>query len=366
MGLDPHLGGMKVDITSTISDKDVLKRLVSDLEDYEGTPIYCGMDTETTMKSAEDVGLEDVFIQGSPAYIIKKGSKLYPQKLPFLFSFAALHPTTYKTISGAFIIDKEVSPDIQKLIDLTIPVIHNLKFDRWELANIGITMHKNFFDTAILAKLVRPFNKNNSLDSLSKLFNLATKKLDYFKSGNRALPKSGDYHDYYLHAPDKMLEYAKVDSEAALLLFFELIKEVKALGIKQDVLLNMRTLDMLFRMERRGLRLDIDKIKGDRKVLNDLKTRILLSGVLPEGFNYNSPDQRKKFVRQYDYGKHIWKTDSGGDSTDGEALKAIHDIIDDEYGKAAIKTIVRLQKIDKLKSTFIDGLLELEQNGRIS
>ena len=64
-------------------------------------------------------------------------------------------------------------------------------------------------------------------------------------------------------------------------------------------------------------------------------------------------------------GKHIWKTDKGEPSTDGEALKGIHDRIDDEYGKKAIEVIVRLQKIDKLKSTFIDGLLELVQGDRV-
>ena len=58
---------------------------------------------------------------------------------------------------------------------------------------------------------------------------------------------TSSYDDYYLYAPEKMLEYAKVDAEADLLLFRELMKEVKALGIQQDVLLNMRTLDMLYR-----------------------------------------------------------------------------------------------------------------------
>jgi len=353
-----------------VSDEDVLSKLCNDLEIAKSAencpPLYCSMDTETTMKHAEDVGLEELFIAGSPAYIIKKGkSKLYPQRLPFLFSFATLHPETYKMVSGSVLITAETATNIQRLINATIPIVHNLKFDRWQLDNVGVKMHRNFFDTAVLAKLVRPFNRDNSLDNLCNVFDLPVQKLDYFKKGSKGLPKSGDYHDYYLYAPEKMLEYAKVDAEADLLLFRELMKEVKALGIQQDVLLNMRTLDMLYRMERRGLKLDFAKIERDRVALNELKANILLSGILPDSFNYNSPKQILSFVKQFDYGKHIWKTDKGEPSTDGEALKGIHDRIDDEYGKTAIKTIVRLQKIDKLKSTFIDGLLELAQGERV-
>lgn len=224
-----------------------------------------------------------------------------------------------------------VKPGIETII------FHNAGFDLpvgqkqrlWELS----IPNEKFECTATMAKL----SQNNRLAGLKSL-------------AKELLGESDDQIVTYQEAvknSEKFLLYAVKDADLTFRLFPILQKELKDKGLSQlyeEV--EKPFIKVNIECQTNGLQLDLEKIQ---EKLLELKSKINSeSKILPEGLNWNSPIQLKRFI----YGDlgEVVQFLKGKPSTSSKALEKLK-------GNAFVETILRLkeykasiQQLEQLKN----------------
>jgi len=235
--------------------------------------------------------------------------------------------------------------------DKTIDKIgHNLKSDIVILSRLGIKVQNITFDSMIAQYLINPSQSSYSINEIGREY-LNTYGVDeeslFGKGKNKkrfidlSKEELGNYLSFMLHTVLNLESKMK-----------EIIKEQEMLELYYNVELPL--VEVLGSMEHYGFKIDIDELKRLGKEydeeINSLTKEIYTLADME--FNINSPKQLGEVLFDKLSLPVIKKTKTGY-SSDAEVLdklKEQHPIID---------KVLRYRQIVKLKSTYIDGLLNL-------
>ena len=227
---------------------------------------------------------------------------------------------------------------------------HDLKSDIIILKRLGIEVESIVFDSMIAAYLINPSQTSYSINNISKEYLGYYGKDEEILLGKGKSKKSfdelskeevGDYLAFLLDTVFNIEDNMK-----------KIIEEQEMLELYYDVELPL--VEVLGSMEYYGFKIDKEELNGLREEYNeeiDTLTRDIYELADIE-FNINSPKQLGEILFEKLSLPVIKKTKTGY-STDVEVL----DKLKEQH--PIINKILRYRQIVKLKSTYIDGLLNL-------
>jgi DNA polymerase-1 len=236
------------------------------------------------------------------------------------------------------------------LEDISVAKIgQNMKYDISILANYGIDVQGQMFDTMIAHYLVQP-DLRHGLDYLAELY------LNYkMVSIDELIGKKGAHQKSFRSVPlEQAKEYSGEDADITFQLRDILQAELRKHGlIRLFSEIEMPLVKILSRIERTGVNLNVDALKISSLALKNELIAIEKSIYDKAGceFNIGSPKQlgeilfdrlkisdkaKKTKTKQYATGEEVL-----------EFLKGEHPIVDD---------ILEYRSIKKLVSTYIDAL----------
>jgi DNA polymerase-1 len=321
-----------------LSKKDyrlILKR--GELESLIDTIRKKGMvcvDTETTSKehlTAELVGI---------SFCIEPGVAYY---LPLGHTYLGAGPQL-DTREAIGLLKPVLTDDKVKKIG------QNIKYDAEVLARYDIELKGLFFDTMVASYVIDPTLRQHNLDYLAQHY-LSYKMLSYDEVTEHAKDKNFASVDI-----NRAKEYSCEDAEITLLLtsiLEEKLRDTDNYALFRD--LEMRLIPVLMDMEMAGIKIDVDFLKAMSEAfaheLSLIEQKVFdLAG---EGFNINSPQQLGYIL--FEKLKLPWRKKTRkktGYSTDVEVLTelAVHHEVPN--------LLLRFRTISKLKSTYLDALVE--------
>lgn len=228
-----------------------------------------------------------------------------------------------------------------------LKVGQNLKFDEWVLGRHDLPLDGPRFDTMLASYVLDPGRMSHGLDDLVLGY------LDHRMMPFGELFEPGDrLKDILSVDPDRLGLYAAEDADYTLQLY-EVIEPLLAdsgmAGLFHD--LEMPVAAVLLRMERNGIKIDLDFLEELRErfeaEMTDLKVRIIASA--GEDFNIQSPKQLSVILFEKLGLKPVKKTATGW-STDVSVLTALAD----EHELPAL--ILEYRQVAKLQNTYVETL----------
>jgi len=313
-----------------ILNREELKSLI---ETIRKKGMVC-LDTETTSKdylTAELVGI---------SFCLEPGIAYY---LPLGHTYGGVVPQIDTDDASGLLKDILCDDRVKK-------IGQNIKYDAEVLARYHIDLKGLSFDTMVASYVIDPSLRQHNLDYLAQHY-LSYKMLSYDEV-------TGHDKDKTLASVDvnKAKEYSCEDAEITLLLksiLEEKLKSTDNFALFQD--LEMRLIPVLMDMEMTGIKVDVDFFKSMSEAfadeLSSIERRIFdLAG---EEFNINSPQQLGNIL--FEKLKLPWKKKTRkktGYSTDVEVLTELavqHEVPN---------LLLRFRTISKLKSTYLDALVE--------
>lgn len=245
------------------------------------------------------------------------------------------------------------NPDIKK-------IGQNIKYDWLVLARHGISLQGVSFDTMIASYLINPSKRAHNLDQIALDF------LDHKTISYKEITGKGKNAIGFEQVPlDKAIPYACEDADITLMVADILKPRLEELGVMELFeKVELPLIPVLMRMEQKGIFVDTKRLQTLSKSFGHQLDRLeeeiyLLAG---EKFNINSSQQlgyilfeklnlpvQKKTKKRTGY-----STDFSVLST----LSGIHELP---------AHILRHRTLSKLKSTYIDALMDLvhPETGRI-
>lgn len=240
------------------------------------------------------------------------------------------------------------------------PVIgHNLKFDCHFSANAGVMLGRDLVCSQNTECLIYEYANGFSLDSCSQRHGVTVKlgqpMYDHLSRTFGVPTTKKSMSEYWkLAGNDKMaVDYACGDGVSAI----ELYQKQKTKMVENELLtvysLENRLIWTLFRMERRGVRLDMDYLSKLNGIIDAQLAEAL--ECLPKGFNARSPLQVRAWCEKH--GKTNWpKTVKGNPSFDEKFLNSF----------VEGQMVVRVRKWKHLSSSFVTPLVEEHEfKGRV-
>ena len=240
-----------------------------------------------------------------------------------------------------------------------IKVGHNVKFDARSISKYyGELPVKPFRDTMILQHLI---NENLTSYSLENL-------IAHNYNKHNAYARDGKLGKIIDTVPfDMAARYVHLDARWTWMLYERMSRYLKTqeelnASLHQD----SDVLYVLMQMENAGITVDHRRLKTLGKELDDKMQQILLglSDFAPVGFNPDSTKHKQQFLfnkkREGGLGlKPVKQTKKGAPSVDEESLTKLQ-------GKhPAIDLLLQWSETQKLKSTYVDGLLPKLYKGRL-
>lgn len=319
-------------IYKTITSESDLKDLVYVIKDFYKE---ISVDTETTSVdplTCELVGISISHKEGFGYYIPVQ--KYLQQKMLWDDPANFLTVEVVRSYLNQILEDESISK-----------VLHNAKYDLHVLGRYGFNVSGNIFDTMICAWVLGNVSMARyGLKHLTKT-KLGFEMLEYKEvAGNKP---------FYLVDLPLATQYAAADTDMTLRLKN---KEMDVLAnypsLNNTLNLELAAIPVLKRMEEKGTPLDEEYLEQSGKLLN-AQAKILANRVYDEfgcRFNLNSPEQLLQVLN---------KNKINVTSTDEAALKA------NEDKHPGIKYILDYRKRLKLKSVYVEGMLNKLKNGRI-
>ncbi|MDF2577046.1 MAG: polA [Chlamydiales bacterium] len=226
---------------------------------------------------------------------------------------------------------------------------HNVKYDLHILANHGIAVANISFDTMIASYLLHPDTYRHNLDDLS------IEHFQYIKVPIESLIGKGKKQISMLEVPLLLISnYCCEDVDMTCRLKYKLEEELK----QRDLFALLKEVELplikiLFRMERAGIYVDTEFLK---KLGQEVETQLsrLENNVYElagEQFNLNSPKQLSQIL----YEKlQLSLPKKGGTSfsTGADILESI------KWQHPIVSTILEYRSLEKLRSTYINSLIE--------
>ncbi|MCL1814762.1 MAG: DNA polymerase I [Treponema sp.] len=236
-----------------------------------------------------------------------------------------------------------------------IVAAHNAKYDYKVSRGWGIERWKcRIWDTMIAAWVVDPERLNYNLDSLaSYFFNYTPVRYD------SVVPKGGTFDDAPL---ETACRYSAEDADLTLRIMRFLGPRLeKADSLKLFMELEMPLLPILAEMEGEGIRIEKETLASYGTELTKEMNKVQNEtwAMVGHEFNLGSPKQLQEVLFSERKLTPIKKIKTGF-STDVDVLEELarHDPVP--------ALILRHRSLSKLKSTYIDGLVDLaDKNGRV-
>ncbi|MFI5272515.1 MAG: DNA polymerase I [Ktedonobacterales bacterium] len=245
---------------------------------------------------------------------------------------------------------------------LTDPAVgkvgHNAKYDMMVLARHGVVVEGLTFDTMVAAYLLNPGRRNLGLkeQAFEQLGIIMQPISDLIGSGKKQITMA--------QVPIRLAaDYAGPDADMTLRLMRLLEPKLRAAELEhlfREV--EVPLVPVLARMELAGLRADrafLQRMGGELdEQLKALERETY--GAVGHEFNLNSPKQLGEILFSELKLPHGRKTKTGYsvEAAVLEGLRGAHDVVD---------LILEYRTLSKLKSTYVDGLLELinPEDGRV-
>jgi DNA polymerase-1 len=317
-----------------------MEKLAKVLENKE----VFAIDTETTSKhpmEAELVGISFSYMDDTGFYIpighTNTGEIEQPEKEEILRIFKPVLE----------------NPEVQK-------VGQNIKYDYIVLANYGIRIEGIVFDTMIASHLLNPAIRGHSLDNIAmNLFGYKT--ISYEEIAGKGKNQIGFEETPITEA----VNYAAEDADLTFMAYGELkkqLREQELLSLMEKV--EVPLISVLANMEMAGIKVDAKALKHLSKTFAaEMKTlEQEIYDLAGEEFNINSSQQLGVILFEKLGLKTIKKTKKKtGYSTDVEVLTKLAEIHE------LPKKLLRYRTLGKLKSTYVESLLQLihTKTGRI-
>lgn len=307
------------------TEEDMLK-----LRDFFMTKSFLSLDTETTSTNtidAELVGLSFSVSENEAFYVPVPADSQQAQNIVNIFKPVYEQPSILK-------------------------IGQNIKYDMEVLANYGVELAGEMFDTMLAHYLLQPEQRHNMDDMAETYLGYRTIHIDELIG-----PKGKGQKSMRDLPPEEVYEYAAEDADVTLKLKNLLEPKLKESGVWQLFSeVEMPLVRVLASMERNGVRLDTDSLKETSQILtarmNDIEQEIYrLAG---EEFNIASPRQ----VGEILFGKmkiveKPKKTKTGQYVTSEEVLQQLR-------GKSEIVgKILEHRGLKKLLGTYVDALPKL-------
>lgn len=307
------------------TEEDMLK-----LRDFFMTKSFLSLDTETTSTNtidAELVGLSFSVSENEAFYVPVPADRQQAQNIVNIFKPVYEQPSILK-------------------------IGQNIKYDMEVLANYGVELAGEMFDTMLAHYLLQPEQRHNMDDMAETYLGYRTIHIDELIG-----PKGKGQKSMRDLPPEEVYEYAAEDADVTLKLKNLLEPKLHEAGVWQLFSeVEMPLVPVLASMERNGVRLDTDSLKETSQILtarmNDIEQEIYrLAG---EEFNIASPRQ----VGEILFGKmkiveKPKKTKTGQFVTSEEVLQQLR-------GKSEIVgKILEHRGLKKLLGTYVDALPKL-------
>ena len=230
-------------------------------------------------------------------------------------------------------------------------IMHNAPFDLHFSANAGVYLGRYCEDTQINECLIDEFSKSYSLDACAKVHGVTAKLGDELYQhmanifGGEASRKQME-HYWKLPGTDEIsYSYAIGDGFTTLELRESQLKIIKEQELEQIHQLESNLIWTIFKIERRGMRVDETRIAWVEEEL-DKKLQIAESK-LPPRFNVRSGPQMKALMESA--GHTDWPTTEKGNPSFTEKWLKTHDT-----GRA----VVDIRLLSNLKNSFLTPLKE--------
>jgi len=315
-----------------IKDAEALAQLVAKLARTDRV----ALDTETTSQDpmrAELVGLSFA-VEPHEAYYIPCGHRYLGA--PAQMACADVL-TTLKPILE--------NPAIAK-------IGQNIKYDWMVLSRHGVDLQGVRFDTMVASYLLNPSKRSHSLDQIAMDF-LGHKTITYAEVVGKGSKKAG----FEAVPVEQAIPYAAEDADITLMAYEALRPQLEELGL-MDLFdtIEMPLVPVLLRMEMAGIAVDQDRLrelsKSFASQLETLETSIhALAG---EPFNIKSSQQLGRILFEKLALPVQKKTKKKtGYSTDVGVLTTLAE----HHELPAL--VLRHRGLAKLKSTYVDALMEL-------
>ncbi len=224
---------------------------------------------------------------------------------------------------------------------------HNIKYDLLTLENHGMHLNHICFDTLLASYLLSPQNRQHNLDEL------ALEVLKKVKIPIEELTGKGKHQQTLLEVPiEKAKELCCENADYTCRLkehFEEELKEKKLTSLFYDIELPL--LPILAKMERTGIYLDIEQLKGVSHhlatELHHIKTAIFQA--VGEEFNLNSPKQLSAVL----YEKLQLKPPHRKDTEFSTGADVLEELASEN---PVVGQILNYRILEKLRSTYADAL----------
>ncbi len=233
-----------------------------------------------------------------------------------------------------------------------IKIGHNLKYDMQVLLNYDLEVVAPYHDTMIAHYLIEP-DKRHSLDELSKTL------LDYqaMSFDEMIAPqKTKDFNLRFVER-ERLFYYAAEDSLLTLALHEELmpkLQECEQISLFEEI--EMPLVEVLLRMERQGVRLDLEVLAEQSKAMTEdmLALEQEVEEIAGYPLNVNSPKQIGELLfDKLELDSKAKKTKSGAYSTSEDKLEKLRD------KHPVVSKILEYRGLKKLLSTYVDALPHL-------
>ncbi len=307
----------------------------------------CGkfaIDTETTSQNPMAATLVGISMALKPfeAYYIPCGHRYMgaPEQLKWSYISERLRP----------ILENEKIAKIGQ----------NIKYDWTVLRRHGAELKGVAFDTMLASYLLNPSKRAHNLDQIALDF-LGHKNISYSEVAGKG-KKAVTFDQVTL---DQAVPYACEDADITLRAYDVLMPRLDALELAELMRsVEMPLVEVLMEMEMSGVRLDLDKLHELSSLLDDQLQRLKedIHALAGETFNIQSSQQLGRILFDKLGLPVIKKTKKKtGYSTDVEVLTRLAE----EHELPAF--ILRHRSLAKLKSTYVDALLEQvdQETGRI-
>jgi len=235
-------------------------------------------------------------------------------------------------------------------------IFHNAKYDMHCFENLGVKVAGEIYDTIVMAWLLDTENKDYSLKHLSKLH------LKIYK--NKSFSEVFKDSDF-LEDMDLTVEYATFDAYVTYLLFLALKERLESIPWRDGKSLfdYYREVEQLFlmclyQMERRGIRIDTEKLQEIKKEIESIVSNCIttVSRLAGKPINLNSSQQVADFLFK-SAGLPVTQRTSKtrAPSTSSKALQKLstHPKFQ-EY----VAPILEYRAYQKLLNSFVDPILE--------
>ena len=251
-----------------------------------------------------------------------------------------------------------------------------IKYDANILANSGFALEGDLMCTLTMDRLVDPGRPHDLKSAYTREFGerMATFAETFYpkdKKGKPRKPQKKEMYEIltevYEQDPGRVVDYASMDAWAVLRLFHRLKENLEGIvtwagHTLWDVFLKFEVpfTRVLYNMERRGIRLDIEYFNKMRpKIVDDIaSTEKKLNRLAGTVINPNSNPQIADLLFNKLKLQPI-KFTSGGSS--GQKKPSVDSSVLQHYvdeGIEEAKLILKHRELEKLLGTYVDGLLE--------